>query len=536
LPVRNLIEIPRHSALRSFLTLLPTLLMNDSLIAQFRALGIELVLPSHHNYHQARRVWNHLIDRQPIGIAVVASTAQVADTIRLCTAHDIAFTVRGGGHNVAGFSVQDGALLLDLSRMRHVHVDRQQRFIDVEGGALWCDIDMATEPHDLVAPGGLISHTGALGLALGGGLGWLSRSFGLTCDNIIEAEVVLHDASIVVASNDDDNNNDDDDGESHTTVPLDTINGNDASGNHSDLLWALRGGGGNFGVVTRLRLRVHELPCAKSIKVTDVYVYDRHKQLEALQIYSQLCIDPRLADSIAMFAFMLSELLLIVIVDVSVPSTLPAHDHDHDHDDKQLNVEQHFERVADFKRTDHMPVSQLNSRFDQGNRHGEYYYWSRSSMLHHLPTELLQCALDHIQGRERSSIEIMHLGGKVASLLPALSPMCHRHCMWEMHAIASWSAEQHQHHDMHANATQWIHAFNRIVQPYSSTSYLNTDNHLIACDSSSEVHCDAQSMQLARLTRVYGVNTERLRAIKAKYDPHNRFRFNHNIPPATQQS
>ncbi|HEX4831831.1 MAG TPA: FAD-binding oxidoreductase [Trebonia sp.] len=188
-----------------------------------------VVAPGDPGYHAARRVWNGMHASMPALIARCTSARDVSAVLRYAREARLPVTVRGGGHNVAGTAVADGAVMIDLSLMRRVVVDPRKQMAQAEGGCLLGDVDRATTEHDLACPAGVVSHTGLAGLALGGGYGWLARKWGLTCDHILAAEVVLADGSIV-----------------HTRQ-------------HPELLWALRGGGGNFGIVTRFTLRLREV-------------------------------------------------------------------------------------------------------------------------------------------------------------------------------------------------------------------------------------------------------------------------------------
>jgi hypothetical protein len=182
-------------------------------------------------YLQARRVWNAAISRRPGAIAVCADAEDIALAARIAADHHLAVTIRGGGHNVAGRALADGLLMLDLSRMRNVEVDADRRMAAVQGGALWHDVDVATARQGLATTGGLVSGTGVGGLTLGGGAGWLMRRYGLACDNLLAAGVVLADGRFVRASADE----------------------------HADLYWGLRGGAGGLGVVTSFEFQLHPL-------------------------------------------------------------------------------------------------------------------------------------------------------------------------------------------------------------------------------------------------------------------------------------
>lgn len=191
----------------------------------------ELLLPDDAKYPVARRCWNASIDRSPAGIVRCEDAEDVTRTLRIATEHCLPVTVRGGGHNVAGRAVADGALMIDLSRMRAVSVHADSRVAEIQGGALWHDVDVATARYGLATTGGLVSSTGVGGFTLGGGAGWLMRRFGLAIDNLRAASVVLPDGRFVRASMDE----------------------------HPDLFWGLRGGGGGLGVVTGFEFALHPL-------------------------------------------------------------------------------------------------------------------------------------------------------------------------------------------------------------------------------------------------------------------------------------
>ncbi|HQR11825.1 MAG TPA: FAD-binding oxidoreductase [Casimicrobiaceae bacterium] len=187
------------------------------------------VTPDHADYDRMRALWNGAIDRRPALITSCTSSRQVADAIRFARASGMEIAVRGGGHSFAGNSVCDGGLMIHLGEMNNVAVDAEARRAVCGGGATWADLDAATQQHGLAAPGGFISHTGVAGLTLGGGVGWLTKAAGLSCDNLVAAEMVTADSRIVHASKD----------------------------HRPELYWALRGGGGNFGVVTSFEFSLH---------------------------------------------------------------------------------------------------------------------------------------------------------------------------------------------------------------------------------------------------------------------------------------
>ncbi|MDM0113255.1 FAD-binding oxidoreductase [Variovorax sp. J22R133] len=222
-------------------------------IEEFRAqFAGQTLTPGDAEFDKARSVWNGAIDRKPAVIARCTTAAQVADAIRFARVAGLQIAVRGGGHSYAGNSVCDGGLMIHLGAMNGVGVDAGARRAVCGGGATWADVDAATQAHGLATPGGFISHTGIAGLTLGGGIGWLSAKAGLSCDNLVAAEVVTADSQIIRASGDE----------------------------NPDLFWALRGGGGNFGVVTSFEFALH--PVGPLVNL-GLFFYELDKGPDALR-------------------------------------------------------------------------------------------------------------------------------------------------------------------------------------------------------------------------------------------------------------
>ena len=216
--------------------------------------------PDHHDYDDARAVWNGSIDRRPRLIAQCSGTADVTAAVRFARDRDFEIAVRGGGHNVAGTAMCDGGIVIDLSAMRAVSVDPVERTANVQGGALWGEVDHETQAHGLATTGGIVSHTGVGGLSLGGGIGWLMRKHGLTVDNLVQAEVVTAQGEIVVAS----------------------------ASDHPDLFWALRGGGGNFGIVSTFRFALH--PVGPTVLAGPVF-WAAEDTTDVLRFYREFVAD-----------------------------------------------------------------------------------------------------------------------------------------------------------------------------------------------------------------------------------------------------
>ncbi|HEV7658182.1 MAG TPA: FAD-binding oxidoreductase [Mycobacteriales bacterium] len=228
----------------------------DELVAALRG---ELITPHDPGYDGARAVYNGMIDQHPAAIARCRDTADVVACVRFARQHGIEIAVRGGGHNAAGLGVRDDALVIDLSLLRSTTVDPDNHTVRVDGGATWADVDHATVAFGMATPSGFLSSTGVGGLTLGGGIGYLSRRFGLTVDNLLAADVVLADGSVVTAS----------------------------ESSHPDLFWALRGGGGNFGIVTSFTFRCHDIG-EHGVIVGGPVLYDFADTAEVMRWYREL--------------------------------------------------------------------------------------------------------------------------------------------------------------------------------------------------------------------------------------------------------
>jgi FAD/FMN-containing dehydrogenases len=231
----------------------------------------DLLRPGTDDYESARKVWNGMIDRRPACIARCRSVADVQQAIHFARANDLAIAVRGGGHNAAGLSVCDDGLVIDLGPMRDVVVDPVARTARAGGGATWADFDRATAAHGLATTGGAVSSTGIAGLTLGGGLGWLMRSYGMACDNMIGADVVTVDGDLVHAS----------------------------ATENADLFWGLRGGGGNFGIVTTFEFALHSV----STIFGGMLLYPLARARDVLRLYRD--VTQSAPDALTVFAAMM---------------------------------------------------------------------------------------------------------------------------------------------------------------------------------------------------------------------------------------
>ncbi len=459
---------------------------NTMEISGFRG---DVIVPDHADYEDVRAVWNGRIDRRPRLIARCSGTADVAAAVRFARDRDLEIAVRGGGHNVAGTAVCDGGIVIDLSAMRSVYVDPTDRTAVVQGGALWGDVDHETQAHGLAAPSGIVSHTGVGGLSLGGGIGWLMRKHGLTVDNLIAAEVVTANGEIV-----------------HSTA-------ND----HPDLFWALRGGGGNFGVVCSFQFALH--PVGPTVTAGPVF-WAAEETSDVLRFYRDFVADAP------------EELGNVVRLGTVPP--LPVID-------KELHfrpavavascyagaVEEGERALGALREFGHPLVDLVGptlyvdhqSGLDETVPHGWHYYW-KATDLSGLSDAVIDIIAEHAYGASspRSYAAMFHMGGAVARVPRDATAYVGRDVEHNIIVDAAWLPDQD---DTVGNAeTAWARGFLAALEPHRAGVYVNF----------------LDSDDMSRVREAYGGSTySRLADVKAKYDPENVFHNNKNIEPSAQE-
>ncbi|GAA2591352.1 FAD-binding oxidoreductase [Streptomyces axinellae] len=448
---------------------------------------MEWLDPDDPGYDAARRIWNGMHDRRPARIGRCHASADVVEALRFARSAGLEVSVRGGGHNVAGTALADGAVMIDLSPMRQVTVDPKRQVAYAAGGCLLADLDTATTAHGLVCPTGIISQTGLGGLALGGGYGWLSRRWGLTCDHILAAEVVLADGSVVTASPD----------------------------SHPDLLWALRGGGGNFGVVTRFTLRLRQATPLTSH--TAVYGLDQAPEaLEAYRTFTgKLSADLHIGGGFKIAGAYpgrdgwLPEglrgrpVLSLTAVWFGRPEEAAG------------AIEPFLDAArpaASIRRT---PTHvELQAAGDHERPVGNRYY-TKSSYLDDLTAPVFEQLVATADGipSPLSSVQLEYLRGAVADVAEEDSAFPGRNAPYIYTVSSQWTdpATDHTH-------IGWTRDAVARLAPYSyGGAYVNY----------------LQDEPRAKVAEVYGATRlARLAAVKAAYDPDNVFHLNQNIPPA----
>jgi FAD/FMN-containing dehydrogenase len=447
----------------------------------------QLITADDPDYNTARAVWNGAVDRRPRLIARCSGAADVAMAVRFGRVHDLGIAVRGGGHNVAGTAICDDGIVIDLSAMRAVWVDPVGRTALVQGGALWGDVDHETQAHGLATTGGIVGHTGVAGLTLGAGIGFLMRKHGLTIDNLLAAEVVTADGSIVRATVDD----------------------------HPDLFWALRGGGGNFGVVTTFQFALH--PVGPTVMAGPVF-WAADDTTDVLRFYRDFIAEAP------------DELGTVVRLGTVPP--LPVIPEDL-HWRPALAVACCYagpvdegERVVRDLRGFGTPLIDLLSptpyaafqgALDDTVLHGWHYYW-KSTNLAGLSDDTIAVVADHAYaaGSARSYSAMFHMGGAVARVPDDSTAYSARAVAHNIIIDAVWLPDETVEHS--AAETAWAQRFLRALHPYAADSvYINF------LDSDDDP---------SRVRGAYGERTfRRLAEVKAKYDPDNAFHHNKNIRP-----
>ena len=432
-------------------------------------------------------IYNAMHRRQPALIIRCTGTADVVDAVQFARQHELLVAVRGGGHSVAGHSSCDGGVVIDLTRMRGVDVDPDARVVRVQGGALWGDVDRETQAFGLVVPGGVVSETGVAGLTLGGGEGWVRRKYGLTIDSLLSARVVCADGSVRTAS--------------LTSEP--------------DLFWALRGGGGNFGVVTSFEFRAH--PLGPIVAFAGVF-YPVAQAATVLPRWRDYC--SKAPDEVTSVA--------LAITLPAAPSLPPAiHEQaclviggvyagTPEEGMKLMQPLREFGKpLADISQP--MPFKAVQTAFDGLFPMGKYQSYWKAQNLQALPDEALAVIADRIQKRPSplTLVVTFQMGGAINKVGPTDTAYAERKAPWMSSIDGNWENAA----DNQANIA-WVRESFRQIAPYSTgTTYTNFTGQ---ADEAAGASADT----------AYGANMARLRRIKAQYDPQNLFRLNPNIAPA----
>ncbi len=440
----------------------------------------EMLLPGDTGYEEARHIWNGMIDHRPAAIIRCLGAADVMAAVRFAATHGIELSVKGGGHNVAGRAVTDDGLMIDLSLMRTVRVDPAAQRAQVGPGATLGDFDHEAQAHGLASTGGVDSRTGIAGLTLGGGIGFLARSYGLAADNLVAVDVVTADGQLVRAS----------------------------ERENVELFWALRGGGGNFGIVTNFEFQLHEV----GPEVMVAQAFHRIDDLGDVLRFHRDLMDGA-PDELACYA-----------IPLHVPAAEPFPAELHGEPAVALAAcyagpledgRAALEPVGTFgdpilAMVEPMPYQLLQQSFDAGAPDGARYYF-KAHILRELSDGAIDAIVDHIGTLPGplSMVAIEPLGGAVSRVEPDATAWPHREAQFNFGIFAGWEDPADD-----DRIIQWARDLHAAIAPHATggayVNYLDRD--------------DTDSQRTA-----YGTHYERLAEIKRRWDPENLFRGNQNI-------
>ena len=446
------------------------------------ALRGPLIGPDEPSYDEARTVWNAMIDRRPALIAQCRGETDVRTALCFAREHDLPVAVRGGGHNIAGSGVCDAGMVIDLSLMRAVHVDSRRCVAHVEPGCTLGEVDLATQAFGLAVPTGINSTTGIAGLTLGGGFGWLSRRHGLTIDNLIAADVVTADGGLLHANEND----------------------------HSELFWGLRGGGGNFGVVTSFEFQLH--PVGPEV-VAGVVVHPLEGAAEVLRVYREHA--GALPDESAIWMILRAAPPLASIPAAwhgrSVVMLAAFHAGSPGDGDRILGpFRSTGTPIADT--IGPRPYTVWQREFDPAMLPGARNFW-KSHDLAVLTSDALDVLVRHAERAPtpQCSIFVGQVGGAISRVFPSLTAYPHRAASFRVVIQARWTEPGQD-----DACVAWARAaFGELTPHATGGVYVN-----FLTEDEAE-----------RVTAAYGVNHKRLVRLKGEYDPTNLFRMNQNIRP-----
>jgi FAD/FMN-containing dehydrogenase len=449
--------------------------LSDDRLREF-AVGFKgnLLTPDSAAYESARKVWNGMIDRRPAAIARCSTVADVQSAIRFARESSIPLAIRGGGHNAAGLAMCDGGLVIDLSGMRDVVVDPARRTAHAGGGATWGDFDRATAAHGLATTGGAISSTGIAGLTLGGGLGWLMRSCGLTCDNLISAEVVTADGQLLHAS----------------------------ATENADLFWGLRGGGGNFGVVTTFEYRLYPV----STVLGGMLLYPLSRARDVLRLYRD--VTRSAPDELTVFAAMMHSPDGVPVVALAICYNGPIAD-----GERAIAAFRAFETPIAGE-VGPIPYTALQTMLDAGFPSGLHVHW-RSEFVSSIPDDLVEAAVSAFEKvpSPLSALMFEQFGGAVSRVGRDETAFDQRDSNYNFVIVSRWADPAQAQPNV-----AWARSTSEAAKPF-------TNGHVY-------VNYIGAGEAPDRVRAAFGADKyDRLVALKRKYDPTNLFRINQNIAP-----
>jgi FAD/FMN-containing dehydrogenase len=450
--------------------------LEEATVAEFKAsLGGQLLLPGEDGYDDARKLWNGMIDKRPALIARCAGAEDVISCVNFARANDLLVSVRGGDHSAAGNALCDGGLMIDLSLMKSISVDPAKRIARAGGGSRWGDFDRETQAFGLATTGGSVSDTGVGGLTLGGGLGWLAGKYGLACDNLLSADVVTADGRFLTAS----------------------------GAENADLFWGLRGGSGNFGVVTSFEFQLH--PVGPTV-LAGMVMYPFERAKEALRFYGDFSSD--IPDELNTFGLLVTSPEGIPVVAIAVCYNGPI-----DKGEEVLRPLREFGPPL-VDQISPMPYTVIQTSLDEAFPRGRHYYW-KANLLKDISDDLIDDLVEHFATvpSPLSGIGFQQLGNAANRVGKNDTAFSYRDARYDCIAISGWTDPAESETNI-----RWTRRFFDLTRAFSSGEiYVNS---LIEPD-------EPDAVKSAYRDETY----ERLVALKNKYDPTNFFRINPNIKP-----
>ena len=441
------------------------------------ALRGPLLLPGNAAYDTTRKVWNGMIDKRPGLIARCTGAADVIEAVNFAREFDLLVAVRGGGHSISGKSVCDGGIMIDLSPMRWCTVDPQAQTARLGAGSVLGDLDHESQRFGLATPAGTVSHTGAAGLTLGGGHGRLSRSFGLTCDNVRSVDIVTADGRFLRASADE----------------------------NQDLYWGVRGGGGNFGIVTTFEYNLHRVG---PMIYGGTMMYPLKQTREVLQLFAEytagapremsvdtIVLSPPGGKGFAILSF-------CYVGDFAEGERLVQ------------PVRAALKPMVD--QVGPTPYNKLQTSADKSTPPGKLYY-NKSGLMKQLDTDFLDAVADRLQGSAgqadpavASNIILQHLGGAVADVAPNDTAYVHRDARYDSVILSGWEDAAYSEQNI-----GWLKGSFELMEPHTIGFY---SNHMVDSDE-------------PKIKQTFRDNYDQLVKLKNKYDPSNLFHLNPNVKP-----
>ena len=445
------------------------------------------LIPSDPGYAGVRAEFNAMHDGEPALVASCSGTADVVDAVNFARDNDLIAAVRGGGHSVAGLSSIDGGMLVDLAPMRGVQVDPNRRLAHVQGGALWADVDRETQVFGLAAPGGVVSDTGVAGLTLGGGYGWLRRKYGLSCDHLVQAEVVTADGRVLTASED----------------------------SNADLFWAIRGGGGNFGIVTSFTFDLKPVGPLVAFAATMYPVEEVAEVMRGWRSYVEQAPN-EVTSVIVTITFPANPEMPEAVHDRAVAIVGGVHTGGVEEGLEEMQPLRELGTVL-FDMSGPTPYVGVQSGFDPLFPRNQLQAYWKSQYLDSLPDEAIDTIAAKANDRPAplTLVNTFHMGGAINDVGPEDTAFHERSSPYMVSIDGMWADPG----DNEANVG-WVRSTWEDVSKFGTGSvYLNFTG---LADEAPDAGVDS----------AFGRNLRRLAEVKGRYDPDNFFRVNNNIAPA----